>query len=317
MCGINGIISNKKMTDIENRIRNMNHSLAHRGPDADSFKILSEAHIALGHRRLSILDLEPRANQPFVSASGRWIIVYNGEIYNYQELKAKLSYPFRTTSDTEVLAASVEVNGIEDTLRACNGMFAFAAYDMVSRKLYLCRDRLGIKPLYYYRDEDYLIFSSEVKGILNSGLVNAVLDVAAVDDYMAYRYVREPYTFFEGIRQVEAGTYLEIGSDFRMRQHRYWDVPERLNMDASYDEDKIAFDFQLRLEEAVHKRMISDVPLGTYLSGGVDSALLSAMAARSLGTGLNTYTIGFPELNDSPMRGWWQNNIGLYIMRYI
>ena len=298
MCGINGIISNKKMTDIENRIRNMNHSLAHRGPDADSFKILSEAHIALGHRRLSILDLEPRANQPFVSASGRWIIVYNGEIYNYQELKAKLSYPFRTTSDTEVLAASVEVNGIEDTLRACNGMFAFAAYDMVSRKLYLCRDRLGIKPLYYYRDEDYLIFSSEVKGILNSGLVNAVLDVAAVDDYMAYRYVREPYTFFEGIRQVEAGTYLEIGSDFRMRQHRYWDVPERLNMDASYDEDKIAFDFQLRLEEAVHKRMISDVPLGTYLSGGVDSALLSAMAARSLGTGLNTYTIGFPELNE-------------------
>lgn len=308
MCGINGIVSKKNVADIEDRIRRMNRSLAHRGPDADSYVVLSGEHIALGHRRLSILDLDPRSNQPFVSASGRWVIVYNGEIYNYRELKTNLFYPFHTSSDTEVLAACLEVNGIESTLKACNGMFAFAAYDTVSCRLYLCRDRLGIKPLYYYIDGNYLVFSSELKGILNSGLVNAVLDEAAVDDYMGYRYVREPYTFFEGIRQVEAGTCLEFmftvecvreqKSSFEVQQYRYWDIPDVFNMDVSYDEDEIASVFQQRLEGAVHKRMISDVPLGTYLSGGVDSALLSAIAAIRLGKGLNTYTIGFPELNE-------------------
>lgn len=308
MCGINGIVSKKNVADIEDRIRRMNHSLAHRGPDAGSYVVLAGGHIALGHRRLAILDLDPRSDQPFVSASGRWVIVYNGEIYNYKELKLNFSYPFHTSSDTEVLAACLEVNGIEGTLRACNGMFAFAAYDTASRKLYLCRDRLGIKPLYYYGDGDYLVFSSEIKGILNSGLVKAVLGEAAVDDYMGYRYVREPYTFFEGIRQVEAGTCLEFAftaecvrehrSSFEVRQYRYWDIPDGFNMDVSYDEDEIASVFQQKLEDAVHKRMISDVPLGTYLSGGVDSALLSAIAACRLGKGLNTYTIGFPELNE-------------------
>lgn len=301
MCGINGIlVKRNNILDMVQRIQNMNRSIAHRGPDADSHVVLEEGRVALGHRRLSILDLDSRSNQPFVSASGRWMLVYNGEIYNYQDLKSAISYPFKTRSDTEVLAACLETWGVGRTLEACNGMFAFAAYDTHSHKLYLCRDRLGIKPLYYYKDENHLIFSSEIKGVLNSGLVNASLELSSIDDYMAYRYVREAHTLFEGIRQVEAGTYLEFDDDFNVQCRCYWGIPETFDMDISYDEEKIADEFRQRLEGAVRKRMISDVPLGTYLSGGVDSSLLSAITAEQSGAGVNTYTIGFSELNEFP-----------------
>ncbi len=298
MCGINGIISKKSILNIETRIQNMNNSIAHRGPDADSYLVPEKIHIALGHRRLSILDLNPRSNQPFLSASGRWIIVYNGEIYNYRDLKAALDYPFKTNCDTEVLTAYIETYGVRQFLNVSNGMFAFAAYDRVSHKLYLCRDRLGIKPLYYYKNDEYLVFSSEIKGILNSGLVNAIMEEAAIDDYMAYRYVREPYTLFKNIMQVESGTYLEFDDNLNIQCHRYWDIPEKFNMSNSYNETAITKEFQQQFEHAVHKRMIADVPLGTYLSGGVDSSLLSAIAARQSTQRLNTYTIGFPELNE-------------------
>lgn len=147
MCGINGILTQKSLNDIEKRIMKMNESIAHRGPDADSYVVLDGCNGVLGHRRLSIIDLNPRSNQPFISASGRWILVYNGELYNYKELKQDLSYPFRTECDTEVLAAYIETKGINALLEKCNGMFAFAAYDTVGHLLYLCRDRLGIKPL--------------------------------------------------------------------------------------------------------------------------------------------------------------------------
>ncbi len=298
MCGINGIISKRTIQDIEKRIKKMNGSISHRGPDADTYMLLEGNTIALGHRRLSIIDLDERANQPFVSASGRWTIIYNGEIYNYKELKANLSYPFRTESDTEVLVACIEMMGIPKTIEACNGMFAFAAYDKTEKKVYLCRDRLGIKPFYYYLGEGKLIFSSEIKGILNSGFVEAVPDSESIDDYMAYRYVREPYTFFQDIRQIEAGTYLVADDRLQLICVRYWDIPEEFNMATKYDEAQVTEEFRERLEKAVYKRMIADVPLGTYLSGGVDSSLLSAIAAGRTGKELNTYTIGFPELNE-------------------
>lgn len=297
MCGLNGILTRKPIQDMEKRIKNMNASIAHRGPDASSHVMLDGGYGALGHRRLSILDLDKRSNQPFLSASGRWILVYNGELYNYKELQKDLSYPFRTTCDTEVLIAYLETKGIDSLLARCNGMFAFAAYDTVNRTLYLCRDRLGIKPLYYYQDHDKIIFSSEIKGILNSGLVEAIPDAAAIDDYLGYRYVREPYTFFQQIRQVESGTYMTVSSDLQISCNRYWEIPAAFNTSAVYDEEQISLAFQERLQAAVSKRMIADVPLGTYLSGGVDSSLLSAMTAKEKAD-LNTYTIGFPELNE-------------------
>lgn len=297
MCGINGVISKKAINDIDKRIRNMNKSIAHRGPDADAYVILDDGRGALGHRRLSVIDLDHRSNQPFVSASGRWILVYNGEVYNYKELRQDLSYDFRTESDTEVLIAYIEIMGINAFLTKCNGMFAFAAYDNWEHKIYLCRDRLGIKPLYFYLDKNYLVFSSEIKGILHSGLVEAVLDSASIDDYLGYRHIREPYTLFQNIRQVESGMYLEISYDFDMVRNRYWDIPEEFNQSKVYDEDSVIHEFSKKLKDAVYKRMIADVPLGTYLSGGVDSSLLTAIAATKK-SNINTYTIGFPELNE-------------------
>lgn len=305
MCGINGIIMRGQgRTSLNIRISNMNAALFHRGPDAGGIYISRDDTVALGHRRLSIIDTDKRSTQPMVSLSGRWVLIYNGEIYNYQKLKQDLDYAYRTESDTEVILAGLENaeeasgNFMENFLEKCNGMFAFAAYDTWKKKLYLCRDRLGIKPLYYYKDETKFIFSSEIKGILHSGLVEAVLDEESIDDYLGYRYVREPYTFFSGIRQLEAGCYLCVDANLESHLERYWDIPLDFNMDENYDEGAIKEDFKKRLEGAVVRRTIADVPLGTYLSGGIDSSVLSAIVAGKSREGLNTYTIGFPEKNE-------------------
>lgn len=300
MCGINGILLKKCDSKISRRIEKMNESLLHRGPDAEKAIIIERGKIAIGHRRLSIIDLDTRSTQPMVSASGRWVLSYNGEIYNYQSLKAQTDYPYRTSSDTEVLLAYLECCGMDALLRVCNGMFAFAAYDTLENTLYLCRDRFGIKPLYYYQDSEKFIFSSEIKGILVSGLVDAVLDEESVDDYLGYRYVREPYTFFKGILQVNAGTYLRIDGreQVRKKEIRYWDIPKTFNMEESCDEAAVKKAFEEHLRAAVLKRTIADVPLGTYLSGGIDSSLLTAMVAEKSKHRVNTYTIGFPDMNE-------------------
>lgn len=298
MCGINGIVSRFQKEDLKYRTEKMNDSLQHRGPDAGGVHVLKQGRVVLGHRRLSIIDLNNRSTQPMVSNSTRWIISYNGEIYNFKELKEKVNYSFNTESDTEVILAYLECYGIDDLLSVCNGMFAFAAYDTVKEELYLCRDRLGIKPLYYYLDNDLLIFSSEIKGILCSGLVEAIMDEESIDDYLGYRYVREPYTFFKNIFQVESGTYLRVSSDLKMQEKRYWDIPIEFNCEKEYDENAILKEFQQRLEKAVKIRTISDVPVGTYLSGGIDSSLLTAMVANESSKRVNTYTIGFDKLNE-------------------
>lgn len=298
MCGINGIISRKNIADIQVRISSMNDSLFHRGPDAGNTVIVERERVALGHRRLSIIDLNERSNQPMVSNSKKWVLVYNGEIYNYKELKKETVYHYTTESDTEVILAFLEEYGIEELLKRCNGMFAFAAYNIEEQCTYICRDRMGIKPLYYYLDDDYLVFSSEIKGILHSGLVEAVLDEESIDDYLGYRYVREPFTFFKDIRQVEAGTFITINAQSDCVIKRYWDVPTEFNVEENYDEEKICQEFRAKLEDAIMKRTIADVPLGTYLSGGVDSSLLTAVVAQNANKRLNTYTIGFDELNE-------------------
>ncbi len=300
MCGINGIYDLKQVVSLENRVEKMNVSLAHRGPDAARVWMSEDGHLALGHRRLSIIDTNERSTQPMMSNSGRYIIVFNGEIYNYQELRNDTRYEYHTTSDTEVILAYTEQYGLEQFIRNANGMFAIAIYDTCENKLFLCRDRLGIKPLFYYIDDNVLVFSSEIKGILNSGLVKAELDEESIDDYFAYRYVREPFTLFKNIQQVESGTYLVIADDMAIECHRYWDVPDSMLMESHRSEDDILEEFGKEFERAVKLRLIADVPLGTYLSGGVDSSLLTAIAAKNKKDTLNTYTIGFPEWNEFP-----------------
>ncbi len=300
MCGINGILLKEQDVKIGKRIEKMNEALLHRGPDAGKTIVIEDGKTAIGHRRLSIIDLDSRSTQPMISASGRWILSYNGEIYNFQSLRAGTEYPYRTASDTEVVLAYLECYGVDELLKACNGMFAFAAYDTLKNILYLCRDRFGIKPLYYYKDSERLVFSSEIKGILASGLVEAVLDDESLDDYFGYRYVREPNTLFKGVLQVSAGTCLRIdwGEQIQIKEKRYWDIPRTFNTEEKCDEATIKKEFEEHLKTAVLKRMVADVPLGTYLSGGIDSSLLTALAAGNSAHRMNTYTIGFPEMNE-------------------
>lgn len=297
MCGINGVIAKSPIKDLKKRIHNMNESIAHRGPDAGNVLEVTDGRGALGHRRLSIIDLNVRSDQPMQTEDGQSALTYNGEIYNYRQLKVSLRYPFRTESDTEVLLAGLHEEGIS-FLPKCNGMFAFGFWNDAKKELVLGRDRMGIKPLFYYYDGEKVIFSSEIKGILNSGLVEAKLNYEALDDYLGYRYVREPYTFFENIYQVEAGTVCRFDCNLKKSSYRYWDIPAEFNTAEKYAETDIKERFKDKLIESVRRRMISDVPLGTYLSGGVDSSILSAITAQSSDKPLHTYTIGFPDMNE-------------------
>ncbi|MEQ6125080.1 asparagine synthase (glutamine-hydrolyzing) [Pseudotenacibaculum sp. MALMAid0570] len=297
MCGINGIYSKNTVSEIKARIESMNDSIYHRGPDSGSF-YFDESKLALGHRRLSIIDVREIANQPMHSNNEQWHLVFNGEIYNFQEIKNLVDYDFKTSSDTEVILALVQELGIDDFLEKANGMYSIALYNSKNKQITLIRDRMGIKPLYYYKDEENLIFSSEIKAILSSGLVEAKFNENAVDEYLANRYIRSPYTFFENIFQVPPGSYLTLDKNLKIKETSYWGLPEEFNRDSEFDEKKIASQLDNKITKAIKYRLISDVPLGTYLSGGVDSSLITAITALSKEEVVNTYTIGFEEMNE-------------------
>ena len=297
MCGITGIYSNQTVDKLEARIDKMNASIMHRGPDSGAYVTYGDT-IALGHRRLSIIDLRAVANQPMHSSDGKWHIVFNGEIYNFLEIKSQLSYAFVTDSDTEVILAAVQEKSLDWFLEMANGMFSLALFNSDSKDVYLVRDRLGIKPLYYFNDGQNLIFSSEIKGILSSGLVAAEFNELAVDEYLANRYIRSPYTFFKNIYQVPPGNFLKVKIDMSVSENEYWNLPKAFNTSKDFNEDKIAERFEEELVKAIKYRLIADVPLGTYLSGGVDSSLITAITALAKKDPVNTYTIGFPELNE-------------------
>ena len=296
MCGITGVYSRKILPNIKERINKMNTSILHRGPDSGG--IYLKGNLGLGFRRLSIIDTLDRSNQPMHSNSNVWHIVFNGEIYNFHEIKKHLTYDFQTNSDTEVIIAAVEEKGIDWFIKKANGMFAMALYNSLTEKIFLVRDRLGIKPLYYYIDNELLVFSSEIKAILSSGLVDAKFNEEAVDEYLANRYIRAPFTFFENIYQVDPGVYLSIDRELSVKKNTYWSIPREFNISKEYDEKAILKEFDQQLNKAIKYRLIADVPLGTYLSGGVDSSLITAITAIDKGEQINTYTIGFDELNE-------------------
>lgn len=294
MCGINGFFSKTGLVDAQKRLSRMNKSLIHRGPDAGEILVCCEGKVGMGHRRLSIIDLDVRSNQPM---SNKSTIVYNGEIYNFKELRKEVNYTYKTNSDTEVLLVGLEKEGI-NFLRKCNGMFAFAFYDDKNKFMTLARDRLGIKPLYYYCDEENFVFSSEIKGILNSGLVKAEFNEDAIDEYLGNRYVREPYTFFKNIFQLPAGHYMTIDASLNIKIEKYWELPRKFNMLKEYNEEQIYKEFKEKVKIAIDRRLIADVPVGTYLSGGIDSGLITAIVAGKMENSINTYTVGFEELNE-------------------
>lgn len=293
MCGIAGIFSYNKIKDINKRISTMCESMNTRGPNSIGTISLSQK-LALGHCRLSIIDLQNNSNQPMCSNDGRYYIVYNGEIVNYKTLKEKIVYDYKTNCDTEVILAAIQVNGLDWFLKKAEGMFAFILYDSIEKCIYLVRDRFGIKPIFYsLTDDNNLIIASEIKGILNSGLVDAKLYENALDEYLAYRYVREPYSFFKGIYQVPHSTYIKFDINMTKSINKYYELPN-MNFSENFDEEEIIKKTTKVLENTIRKWSNADVEVGSYLSGGIDSSLLTAIISKNI-KNINTYTIGFDD----------------------
>ena len=270
----------------------MTDRLRHRGPDADGFFVSDQA--ALGHRRLSIIDLSDAANQPIFDSSGRYSIILNGEIYNYGDVKADLSgYPFKTNGDAEVLLAAYLRHGPE-CLDLLNGMFAFAIWDEERKELFIARDRLGVRPLYYARTENgALIFASEIRAILATDLVPRRLDEAALSEYLQYQSVYSPRTIVENIYQLPAGKYAIFrNGEFSITS--YWQL-EKTHAEVPPDRGAVVSDIRDLFRKSIERRMVSDVPVAAFLSGGIDSSAVVAMMAEVSDQPVNTFSVVFDE----------------------
>ncbi|THU41507.1 asparagine synthase (glutamine-hydrolyzing) [Niastella caeni] len=293
MCGIAGIVSFAQQIDLPSTIRRMTDAMSHRGPDADGF--FTNDTIALGHRRLSIIDLSTAANQPIADYTGRYQIIFNGEIYNYREVKKLLpDYPFNTNSDTEVLLAAYSKWGA-DCLPYLKGMFAFVIWDAVEKVMFIARDRMGVKPVYYFVNDNVFLFASEIRGVLGSGMVPTKVNKSAIREFLSYQSVGFPESAIQGIFQLEAGSSIRI-CDNKYSIKKYWDITAMPTVDFDFN-DKLRVQQQVRqlLRNAVERRLVSDVPLGAFLSGGIDSSTVVGLMAE-VGTGRpNTFTAGFEE----------------------
>lgn len=292
MCGIAGIIQNSSFPLDTGIIRRMTNAMAHRGPDADGF--YHEGNVSLGHRRLSIIDLSTSANQPFFDASGRYVIIFNGEMYNFREVKNQIpDYPFKTSGDTEVLLAAFAKWG-PDCISRFKGMFAFAVWDKHEEALYVCRDRMGVKPLYYYHDQDVFVFASELRSILSSGLVPGKLNKDALADYFSFQSFGYPASPIKGVYQLEAGAYMKI-SKGKTEKTVYWSLGTARDQHDFRDVTEVKKQIRNLLCEAVERRLISDVPVGAFLSGGIDSSTVVGLMAEMSSARPATFNISFSE----------------------
>lgn len=309
MCGIAGIWDRKNPSGLEKRVMMMNDALEHRGPDGSGFWGDMAAGIALGHRRLAIVDLTETGHQPMISAGGRYVITYNGEIYNAEELRARLvlaGFAFRGTSDTEVLVNAIEAWGVEIAAAEINGIFAFAVWDRAKRKISLVRDRVGVKPLFWSFSAGRLQFASELKAMVATPEFDRTLDLAAIGSYLQYDYIRTPMTIYRAARSLEPGTVLTIQSDGGPQQHTYWDLadivaskqPDRARQS---DREETIEKLEVLLKEAVRGQLVSDVPIGVFLSGGVDSSIVAALMQKAAGRKVRSFAIGFdvPAFNEA------------------
>ena len=301
MCGIAGILSeNLSAEQIKQIVIKMNASLAHRGPDHNG--IWETEGVCLGHRRLSIIDLSENANQPFFSSNKRHVIVYNGELYNYRELKLELQrsaqgsnevpHFFKTASDTEVVLAAFLRWG-KDCLRHFHGMFAFAIYDTQEKKLFAARDRMGVKPFYYHFSNDGFLFSSEIRAILHCGLKNFSLNTAALAEYVMYQTVYAPKTIVKGIQMLLPGHYLEYQKG-KAELTQYYDL-NKIQAQEILPYEQICAKVNELLALAVQKRMVSDVPFGAFLSGGIDSSAVVGLMSKVSSEKIQTFHVSFDE----------------------
>jgi asparagine synthase (glutamine-hydrolysing) len=302
MCGINGIVSS--VIPAEKRsslVKEMNRCLSHRGPDAEDQ--WNDGMCSLGHRRLSIIDLSDAGKQPMHSYDGRYVIVYNGELYNYKEIKFELSraplnsgmqpYPFKTNTDTEVLLAAWMRWG-KDCLSKLNGMFAFAIWDVQQQELTVVRDRLGIKPLYYYKSESEFIFSSELRALLSTGVFPKQVDADALSDYLRYQTVHAPSTIISGVKMLLPGHFLQLKTSV-MQIEKWWALKDHVKLNPEENPLTVQKEIKGLFFSSVERRLVSDVPFGAFLSGGIDSsAVVGAMASVSEAK-IETFNVSFDE----------------------
>lgn len=305
MCGIAGFVDPKRRSgdnELQAFAAGMAVALRHRGPDAQGAWVDAEAGVALGHARLSIIDLSPAGAQPMQSANGRFVISYNGEVYNAGELRAELEragHTFRGHSDTEVLVEGFAEWGVGATVERLIGMFGFAVFDRRDRVLTLARDRLGIKPVYWGRVDGRVVFASELKafGVL-PGFAPEI-DRQALATYLCFGYVPAPASIYRGIAKLEPGSLLEIRDNGETRSERYWSLLEVATRGQAspldIDEDDACERLETLLSDAVTRRMVADVPLGVFLSGGIDSSTVTALMQANSAVPIKSFSIGFHE----------------------
>jgi asparagine synthase (glutamine-hydrolysing) len=294
MCGINFIIDKKGILEDENIIR-MTQATNHRGPDHTAFykHEVNYLRIFFGHNRLKILDLSDKANQPFISSDGRYILNFNGEIYNFSDLKNALlnkGFTFSTLSDTEVLLYVLIHYGIE-ALSKIEGMFAFIFYDKIKETTIIARDHFGMKPLYFYNDDLFFCASSEIKGLISSGLIKKEFNDSQIDYYLNYRYTKAPETFYKNIYQLKQGEFLLIDKKFEVKISSYLKKKEEAQKRPILDDRQIVKETEDLLTGSLLKHLAADVSCGLFLSGGADSTLLLALANKEGIFNLDTFSI--------------------------
>lgn len=303
MCGIAGFVDPRKNEDWSERIAKMTSVMAHRGPDDEGKYFDIETGVVLGHRRLSIVDLSPEGHQPMSSQSGRYEIAFNGEIYNFRVLKEELGqsgYRFRGHSDTEIMLAAFEAWGIHAAVKRFVGMFAFAVLDRKEQKLFLVRDRLGEKPLYYGFLNDVFLFASEMKALRAHAAFRAEINRDALAAFMRYGYIPAPHSIYEGIYKLRPGTILALHVRSRaVELTEYWSAKsvaeDGIANQFTGSEQEAADELEALLRDAIRQQMVADVPLGAFLSGGIDSSAIVALMQAMSDKPVKTFTIGFNE----------------------
>ena len=295
MCGITGILNFDQQPVSYSMIKLMTDSIIHRGPDGEGQ--WTDNYIGLGHRRLAIIDLSPAGHQPMQTRDGRYILTYNGEVYNFKELRIELEslgYQFHSNTDSEVV-----LNAFAEWKDACvekfNGMFAFAIWDKKKKKLFLARDRYGIKPIYYYKTNQTIVFGSEIKAIIQSGLCRSLLDKEALVEYLTFQNFFTDKTLYKNVKMLLPGHYACIETSGRMTVKQYWDL--NFNGDLKISEAEAVEEIERLFKQAVQRQFISDVPINSYLSGGIDSGAITMVASKLL-PNMKTFTIGF-DLNSA------------------
>jgi len=305
MCGIAGIYAPGRAVNSD-AVEPMIASMAHRGPDDRGIEVLANQTLVFGHLRLSILDLTPLGHQPMATPDRRAWIVYNGEVYNFREVRRELQslgWKFRSESDTEVILAAYREWGLDAIQRFC-GMFAFALWDETHRLLHLGRDRFGVKPLYYSARNGVLAFASESKALNLTGHTARRVNPVSVAEFLQYGYISAPRGIFADVQTVRPGTVVTFDGALRPREHVYWSARDLFDGAAAADlrselaalpDAQVLDSVEMALQRAFEYRMVADVPVGLFLSGGVDSSLVATLLTRRSGLKLNTYTIGYGE----------------------